>query len=489
VKIPGLPPDLEELLERLHQRGLPITPLELARLHHLLGVWGLFPAADWLPLLSALLCEDERHRTLLRREYARWQADAQAGVFRSGTQAFPIRACAKDWPKRSLAAIQAPLDDPGARQLAIRLLDRGAVDRVLVAPDWERRLADLTQGLSLPDDQLLVFLPPGVSASPAIPAGDYANLAVIRGEPAELAAALDFPGQRQVERAWPEAEVEVTAGSPRVWGGSGHWTDQTTGVTWIRVCGGTFAMGSGKEEDQSLEGYTASYVEALGGTLEDRKKDWERWLSWERPRHPVLVEDFWIARTELTNGHYRALGQAVEGEADFPLVNIDWQDSAQVCTDLPQPPTPADEKWESHLATEAQWEYAARAGSATRWSFGNREEALADYAWFRDNSDGTAQRVGKKPPNGLCLVDMHGNVWEWVLDCFGEGAYSSRGDPLSLDPVVDPDRSTCERRVVRGGSFLNPPFFLRSANQDDSRPDDRNGNQGLRCVRSRVRQP
>jgi formylglycine-generating enzyme required for sulfatase activity len=403
------------------------------------------------------------------------------GLFLSGTQAFPIRACGPRWPRRTLAVIQAPLDDD-AKRLAIRLLDRGAADRVLVAPDWERRLPDLTQGLDLPDDQLLLFLPPQAPEAPSGLARRYGQLAEVRGDPAALAAALDFPGERAVDDAWPQARTRVLAGSPRVWGGPELWRDGKTGVTWVRICGGTFSMGSPESEDQ----YLAEYAKSWGTSRETVK----RWLDRERPRHPVRVGDFWITRTELTRAQYRALGRKAKGAASLPVVDVDWQAASDACVDVPPPPVAGDEKWESkpQLPAEAQWEYAARAGSATRWSFGDDAAALGEYAWFQGNAQGQARPVGEKRPNGLCLADMHGNVAEWVRDCFAEKAYAARNPSLTLDPLIK-GGSACKRRVVRGGSFGVPPGVLRSAVRGFGRPDFRLGALGLRCVRSRARQP
>ncbi len=402
-----------------------------------------------------------------------------AGIFISGRQAFPIRGCDKGWPRRSLAAIQAPLDNPGARKLAMRLLDRGAADRVLVAPDWAERLPDLTQGLPLADDQLLLFLPTGGHETKLTLPGAAAHAVIVRGQPAALAQALDFHGVREPAQVWSETQVLILAGEPKVRGEPSIQIDEKTGVTWVQVCGGSFSMGSPAEERNYLDEYARDTVSS--------KADVERWLSLELPRHPVLLEDFWITRSELTRGQYRALGKRAEGEADLPLGDVDWAQARTACEALPLISGTGAEDWRTHLATEAQWEYAARAGSAERWSFGDNPATLDDYAWYRENGENKPHQVGAKRPNAHCLVDMHGNLFEWTQDCFRADEYASRGAPLVLEPLAD--AGDCDRRVVRGGSFVSPPVVLRSADRADGVPDVRNENLGLRCVRSRVRQP
>jgi len=437
-----------------------------------------------------------------------WQSAAnpqllggRAAVLVGGTRAFPIRACTPDWPRRALAVIAADRDDQGALKLAIRLLDRGTADRVLIAPDWPARLADLTQGVGLPDDQLLVFHgSAGVApARPQDSSGDvmgaadllaeligrFQSLAEVRGDLAALAAALDFPGARPVESAWPGVSTRTLAGKPRVAGGPQVRTDRY-GVTWVRVCGGTFLMGSPAAEDANVDLYAQGWVDALGGTLDERRKDVRGWLVWSRPVHPVLVDAFEIARTELTQGQDRAADGPGTGEEALPLAKVSYDDAAQACARL-SPGQPAV-GWSVGLATEAQWEFAARAGTATPWSFGEDINQLGDYAWFKGNADDRAHPVGEKTPNGLCLADLQGNVYEWVADCFDADTYRVRARAaLTIDPFVD--QSGCEQRVVRGGSFLFPPGGLRPAGRLDFRPDGRGGGLGLRCVRSRARQP
>ena len=123
------------------------------------------------------------------------------------------------------------------------------------------------------------------------------------------------------------------------------------------------------------------------------------------------------------------------------------------------------------LPTEAEWEYAARAGTTTRWSFGDEEAELREFAWYSGNAEDEVHTVGTKKANPWGLSDMHGNVWEWVWDSY---------DSYNSGKVVN---STGSRRALRGGSSYVSPWYLRSANRDGSFPEIRNGRVGFRCAR------
>lgn len=114
------------------------------------------------------------------------------------------------------------------------------------------------------------------------------------------------------------------------------------------------------------------------------------------------------------------------------------------------------------LATEAEWEYACRAGSTTPYAFGADPAALKEYGWFAANGDGQAQPVGKKKPNAWGLYDMHGNVREWVIDLYDAKTYSNWSKAKQLGPVVIPGTEVYGH-VARGGSWADEPGGLRSA--------------------------
>jgi formylglycine-generating enzyme required for sulfatase activity len=129
------------------------------------------------------------------------------------------------------------------------------------------------------------------------------------------------------------------------------------------------------------------------------------------------------------------------------------------------------------LVTEAEWEYAARAGSQARYSFGDDETPLGDYACYHENSDARTHRVATKKPNAFGLYDVHGNVWQWVGDCY-HGSYE--GAPSDGSAWVE----QCNTRVFRGDSRGTDPQNLRSAIRSRGTPAARGDNLGIRVGRT-----
>ncbi|NQU23648.1 MAG: formylglycine-generating enzyme family protein, partial [Candidatus Nealsonbacteria bacterium] len=121
------------------------------------------------------------------------------------------------------------------------------------------------------------------------------------------------------------------------------------------------------------------------------------------------------------------------------------------------------------LPTEAEWEYACRAGTTTAFSFGDNTDDLDDYAWHYDNADDKYHKVGEKKPNPWGLYDMHGNVMEWVLDQYVVDFYKQFEGKTTLRPIA----TAVEEypRVARGGSFWDDPEELRSTARRASHPD------------------
>jgi formylglycine-generating enzyme required for sulfatase activity len=171
----------------------------------------------------------------------------------------------------------------------------------------------------------------------------------------------------------------------------------------------------------------------------------------EKPRHPVALSPYRIDRTEVTNEQYRRCMQAGKcpepalpsrfrrEPADFPVVGVRWEQAAAYC------------RWRGmRLPTEAEWEFAARAGAPPRL-YGEPE----DIAWFHDNAGRAAHSVAQKQPNAWGLYDLLGNVWEWCNDGYSMDYYS-------LSPRDNPQGEGDERwRVIRGGAWFTDRRFLR----------------------------
>jgi sulfatase modifying factor 1 len=216
----------------------------------------------------------------------------------------------------------------------------------------------------------------------------------------------------------------------------------------------------------------------------------------EGPQHEVTVSPFAMAKVPTTQRLYRELMAKNPGSPkgdDLPVNNVTFFDAVRFCNALSKrvglEPCYAvqgqDVKWNRaasgyRLPTEAEWEYAARAGTRTRYSFGDDDARLGEYAWFGKNAS-DLQPVGKKRANPWGLYDLYGNVWEWCWD--RHGAYKAKSQ---RDPVGDESFSN---RVLRGGSFYGGAWLLRSAGRGRNSPGFRLRNGGFRCVRGSRRQP
>ena len=161
---------------------------------------------------------------------------------------------------------------------------------------------------------------------------------------------------------------------------------------------------------------------------------------------------------------------------DRPVGNVSWNDTQEFCEKVS---ALAEERAAGRgyrLPTEAEWEYACRAGTTTAWSFGDQESLLGDFAWFKDNAERESHPVGQKKPNPFGLYDMHGNVWEWCSDWYGDYASSS-----ATDPIGPPSGSI---RVLRGGSWSYTAGYCRSAYRIRSNPSYRRSHYGFRLALS-----
>jgi formylglycine-generating enzyme required for sulfatase activity len=191
----------------------------------------------------------------------------------------------------------------------------------------------------------------------------------------------------------------------------------------------------------------------------------------EKPAHEVtLTKPYYTGRYEVTQEQYEVMGanpSHFKGR-DLPVEMVSWDDAQEFCKKV-------TEKTGAlvRLPTDAEWEYACRAGTKTTYYTGDSEADLDGEAWYGKNSGNTTHPVGQKVPNAWGVYDMHGNVYEWCADWFG--IYSAKA-------VVDPQRAArawC--RVLRGGNWRTRPMFCRSAYRGFS-PDVRDSGIGFRVV-------
>ena len=230
----------------------------------------------------------------------------------------------------------------------------------------------------------------------------------------------------------------------------------------------------------------------------------------EKPQHRVRISrPFYLGVHEVTQAEYLSvMGQnpsvfssngrgkdrvAGRSTARYPVENVSWLDAVKFCNKLSEkggrkPFYEIDgEKvrvpdWNGtgyRLPTEAEWEFACRAGGASRYYFGDDPSVIGRYAWFRDNSRGTTQPVGLLRPNHFGLYDMLGNAWEWCGDT--PSAYDKRKDPIMIDPHV---LNNEESHVFRGAAYPHEPGGMRNAERAFDPATYRADDVGFRVARS-----
>ncbi len=212
----------------------------------------------------------------------------------------------------------------------------------------------------------------------------------------------------------------------------------------------------------------------------------------EGPQHRVeLTRGFWMGKYPVTQAQWEAvlgsnpshfqkkvktglLSSRKVTRPTNPVECVSWD----ACNGFVEELTHRLTHGEFRLPSEAEWEYACRAGSTARYCFGDSEHLLARYAWYRGNSGRETHAVGQKRPNAWGLHDMHGNVWEWCQDWYDEDYYGR-------SPARDPENTTKnQHRVLRGGSWNYSPEYCRSAYRRYFTPDYRLYYSGFRVVRT-----
>jgi formylglycine-generating enzyme required for sulfatase activity len=186
----------------------------------------------------------------------------------------------------------------------------------------------------------------------------------------------------------------------------------------------------------------------------------------DETQHRVTIsKDYYLGVYEVTQAQYQKVmgknpshfqGAIVGNEnAWLPVENVSWDEAIEFCMKLSDLPEEKAAGRVYRLPTEAEWEYACRAGSKSAYSFGESSKSLGDYAWFIENSKRQTHPVGEKKANAWGLYDMHGNVWEWCSDWYGDYPKGALSDPAGIREG--------SRRVLRGGCWDGYAAFCRSA--------------------------
>jgi formylglycine-generating enzyme required for sulfatase activity len=264
------------------------------------------------------------------------------------------------------------------------------------------------------------------------------------------------------------------------------YTERIIGTTvtfdMVPIRGGKFVMGSPADEP-------------------DRSQD-------EGPQHEVVIEPFWMGKCEVTWDEYEIwsfnldiklrtlhekqptaldkLADAVTrptppytdmtfgmGKSGYPAICMTQLAAKKYCEWLS-----AKTGRYYRLPTEAEWEYACRAGNTGEYGFGNDARRLGEFAWFSKNSGGKTHPVGTKKPNDWGLYDMHGNVWEWCADLYEDGYYKNSPAQDPAGPPVSPSSWV----VVRGAAWISDAASCRSARRFNEAPARRHPGIGFRVV-------
>ena len=237
---------------------------------------------------------------------------------------------------------------------------------------------------------------------------------------------------------------------------------QTAPEGFVRINGGTFTMG-----DSNTLSYGA------------------------QPPHQVTVSGFYMGKYEVTQAEYEVVmgtNPSYFKGSNLPVESVTWFDAIEYCIKRSQregltpaytmtgrtpasgyPIEAATVTWNRNangyrLPTEAEWEYAARAGTTTSYYWGNQTDAatVGQYAWYYENSSDGTKAVGTKRPNAFGLYDMSGNVWEWCWDWYSDYTSTAKTDPTGA--------STGDYRVLRGGRWGDDAVYVRSSGRNGSNP-------------------
>ncbi|CAA6800388.1 MAG: serine/threonine kinase [uncultured Thiotrichaceae bacterium] len=357
-------------------------------------------------------------------------------------------------PRLSIAVIAAPPANKEARLLAARLLDSGSADQVIVGEKWANHIRALQdKWYFIEDSQWLHFMPTAQSFPSGLSYGKHR--AVIQGDLQTIARVLEQPGYYALAD-WSQADIYLSElhNQPILKGGIPLKLDQ--GMTLVPIAPGIFMMGSEDYDD-------------------------------EKPVHEVTIsKGFYMSATEVTFAQYDAYARENKkelpsdqgwGRDNLPAINVSWHDAQNFVQWLSE-----NNRYglQCRLPSEAEWEYAARAGTSTAYYWGDEignNNANCREGLCEDSFEYTAP-VASFAPNQWGLYDMSGNVLEWVQDCYHENYQQAPSDGSAQEVRCNEDR----RRVLRGGSWYDVPANLRSAGRYWLDPGLRSRNVGFRLV-------
>ena len=242
------------------------------------------------------------------------------------------------------------------------------------------------------------------------------------------------------------------------------WKEPATGMEFVRIPKGCFLMGNLKAVK-----FREEFV-GLPLSFEDFP------FNDELPQHEVCVDAFWMGRVEVRADQWQRVMGGAAKRPDAPVANVTWEQANAFAAKLTER---TGGKYRFRLPTEAEWEYACRAGAKDE--IVPRQGELGDRAWYGIEPRGLqneTQPVGKLAANAFGLHDMLGNVWEWVQDSYQPDGYGSHG---LFDPRVE---ANTPNRVIRGASYRSQPLHVRCAKRAYYDAGDTLNTIGLRLVRT-----
>ncbi|RIZ68931.1 MAG: formylglycine-generating enzyme family protein [Methylococcales bacterium] len=245
---------------------------------------------------------------------------------------------------------------------------------------------------------------------------------------------------------------------------------------YLILCAFLYCQSSHAFEYKTFSGILFVKINA-GCFLMGKDTDLKESSPVEQPQHKVCISHpYYLSETEITQNQWESIMGSNPSKSKSlykPVERVSWNDAQEFIQRLN-----AKEGGRSfRLPSEAEWEYAARAGSKDLYSFGSKSKDLSDYGWYGDEGyGGASHQVALKKPNSWGLYDMHGNVWEWVQDWYGSDYYamSPENDPRGPD--------SGQYKSYRGGSWVGKAVNLRSSLRYSGLPSMRTSDIGIRLL-------